>query len=79
MRTTLDLSEEAYHLAKAVALERNMSLGKVVSEFILQRRDSRFELPKQHSEAGFPIFASGKQRTSEDVRVLLDEEAGGRE
>ena len=77
MRTTLELTEEAYHVAKAVARERNLSLGKVVSEFILQRPDSGQEpLPQRRSAAGFPLFASGRRVTSEDVRALLDEDGG---
>ena len=74
MRTTLDLSTEAYHVAKALARERNLSLGKVVSEFILQRAGSHGKARPVHSAAGFPVFASGKRVTSEDVRALLDED-----
>jgi hypothetical protein len=72
VRTTIDLAPEAWHLAKAVARERNQSLGKVVSEFIL-RSTGTAETQPAHSAAGFPIFASGKTITSEDVQTLLDE------
>jgi hypothetical protein len=75
VRTTIELTAEAWHLAKAVARERNESLGKVVSEFILQRADS--SLPLTRSKAGFPLFSSDKRVTSEDVRMLLDEDVDG--
>ena len=73
MRTTIELNTEAYHIAKAVARERNQSLGKVVSEFILQRGNRGAPEPA-HSRAGFPVFSSGKRITSEGVRALLDED-----
>ena len=77
MRTTIDLTAEAYHLAKAVARERNASLGSVVSEFILQPAPAAQAGgggKKRRSAAGFPIFSSGKRVTSDDVRALLDED-----
>jgi hypothetical protein len=36
VRTTLDIADEAYYLAKAIARDRNRSLGRVVGDFILQ-------------------------------------------
>ena len=74
VRTTIDLVPEAWHLAKAIARERNQSLGKVVSEFILRPTGAATPLPT-HSAAGFPVFASGKTITSEDVEILLDEDS----
>jgi hypothetical protein len=74
VRTTIDLAPEAWHLAKAIARERNQSLGKVVSEFIL-RPPGVAAAPPTHSAAGFPVFASGKTITSDDVQALLDEDS----
>lgn len=72
MRTTIDLTPEAYHLAKAIARERDQSLGQVVSEFIL--RPATPAAPAgSRSEAGFPLFSSGRTVTSEDVQSILDE------
>src|SRR6266540_2412892 len=36
VRTTLDISDEAYYIAKAIARDRNRSLGRVVGDLILQ-------------------------------------------
>ena len=73
VRTTLDLTPEAWYLAKAIARERQQSLGKVVSDFIL-RQPAAPALPQDHSAAGFPVFSSGTPVTSEDVQTLLDED-----
>ena len=73
MRTTIELTPEAYHLAKSVARERNQSLGKAVSDLILKRPDPAVAQIAT-SRAGFPVFASGKRIASEDVRILLDED-----
>ena len=75
VRISIDLSPEAYHLAKAVANERNVSLGKVVSELILKPTPSPSGSGNPaYSTAGFPIFSSGKRVTSEDVAAFLDED-----
>ena len=75
MRTTLDLTPEAYHLAKAVARERKQSMGTVVSEFIVKPAGT--EQPNRiifgTSIAGFPTFSSGKPITTEDVKAMIDE------
>ena len=36
VRTTLDIPDEPYHLAKAIARDRNRSLGQVVGDLVLQ-------------------------------------------
>jgi hypothetical protein len=38
VRTTLDISDEAYYLAKAIARDQNRSLGRVVGDLILRLR-----------------------------------------
>ncbi len=73
MRTTIELTPEAWHLAKSVAHERNQSLGRIVSEFILRRFPTEASVPAT-SRAGFPVFRSGKPITSEGVAALLDED-----
>ena len=76
VRTTIELTPEAWHLAKAVARERDQSLGKVVSDFIL-----RANTPAPHPErspetspAGFPLIRVGRAITSDDVSRLIDED-----
>ena len=73
MRTTIDLTPDACHLAKAIARDRNQSLGKVVSEFILRPVTPETPAPT-HSPAGFPLFRCGRPITSEDVQSLISED-----
>ena len=56
VRTTLDLTDEAYSLAKAVAHERNIGLGRAVSEIILAFSQPA-DQPSQalQYENGFPL------------------------
>ena len=76
VRTTLDLTEEAYRIAKTVAREESRSLGKVISDFITGQLGQR---PSPHSpdsteDEVFPTFRCIRRVTSEDVRALQDEE-----
>lgn len=74
VRTTLDISEEAYYLAKAIARDQNRSLGRVVGDLILQSTKSAKDASIKMSDYGFPIFRCARPVTSEDVRALDDEE-----
>lgn len=68
MRTTLDLSEDAYQIAKRVAREQRRSLGSVVSDFILGRS---VVVRKEGGEsAAFPEFRCLLRVNSEDVAAL---------
>ena len=73
MRTTIDLTPDACHLAKAIARDRSQSLGKVVSELILRPVTAETPL-STHSSAGFPLFLCGTTITSEDVQSLISED-----
>lgn len=75
MRTTIDLTPEAYHLVKTVSQERKQSMGAVVSEFIVGPilTKSQPSLVLGVSSAGFPTFSGGMRRTNEDVKAMLDE------
>lgn len=74
MRTTLDLSDEAYAIAKAIARERNVGLGRAISDVILS-----LKAPPAQAAArveivdGLPLVSVGRLVTSEDVRAILDE------
>lgn len=74
MRTTVDIADEAYYLAKAMARDQKRSLGSVIGDLILHS----VEIPKAaqigFSDYGFPTFRCTRPVTSEDVRALDDEE-----
>ena len=74
VRTTLDIPDEPYCIAKAIARDQNRSLGQVVGELILQAAHSGKGASIQMSDYGFPIFHCTRPVTSEDVKALEDEE-----
>ena len=70
MRTTLTLEPDAFQAAKAKAAHENISLGKAVSELILQALRSNSKGP-----APAAVFRSeGGTYTSKEVEESLDEE-----
>ena len=74
VRTTLDISDDAYYLAKAIARDQNRSLGKVVGDLILQSSKGAKGAAIEMSDYGFPTFRCTRAVTSEDVKALDDEE-----
>ena len=74
VRTTLDISDEAYYIAKAIARDRNRSLGRVVGNLILQSSKGAKGASITMSDYGFPTFRCARPVTTEDVKALDDEE-----
>ena len=74
VRTTLDISDEAYYIAKAIARDQNRSLGRVVGDLILQSSKGAKGAAIEMSDYGFPVFRCTRPVTTEDVKALDDEE-----
>jgi predicted butyrate kinase (DUF1464 family) len=74
VRTTLDIPDEAYYIAKAIARDQNRSLGKVVADLILKNTAESQEAVITMSDYGFPVFRCKRPVTSEDVKALEDDE-----
>lgn len=74
MRITLDISDEAYHIAKAMARDQNRSPGQVVGDLILRSAKGHKGSALQMSDYGFPTFRCTLPVTAEGVRALDDEE-----
>jgi hypothetical protein len=74
VRTTLDIPDESYYVAKAIARDRNRSLGQIVGELILQAAHGAKGATIQMSDYGFPTFRCTRPVTSEDVKALEDDE-----
>ncbi len=74
MRTTLDISDEAYYIAKAIARDQNRSLGRVVGDLILRSSKGGKGAAIKMSDYGFPTFRCTRPVSSEDVKALDDEE-----
>lgn len=74
MRTTLDICDEAYYVAKAIARDQKRSLGSVVGDLILQSTRGGKGSSIQMSDHGFPTFRCTRPVTTEDVGALEEEE-----
>jgi len=74
VRTTLDISDEAYYIAKTIARDQNRSLGRVVGDLILQSFNGAKGSSIEMSDYGFPTFRCARPVTTEDVKALDDEE-----
>lgn len=73
VRTTLDISDEAYYIAKAIARDQNRSLGRVVGDLILQSSKGAKGASIKMSDYGFPTFRCARPVTSDDVKAIDDE------
>jgi hypothetical protein len=74
VRTTLDIADEAYYIAKAIARDQNRSLGRVVGDLILRSAMAKEGPSLEMSDYGFPTFRCARPVTTEDVKALDDEE-----
>ncbi len=74
VRTTLDITDEAYFIAKAIARDQNRSLGRVVGDLILQASKGGTGASITMSDYGFPTFRCARPVSSEDVKALDDED-----
>jgi hypothetical protein len=74
VRTTLDIPDEAYYIAKAIARDQNRSLGRVIADLILQSAKGGKDTSITMSDYGFPTFRCARPVTTEDVKSLADQE-----
>lgn len=70
VRTTLTLDPDAFHAAKAKAAHENVSLGKAVSELILQG----LRQPAPQTKPSAVFRSEGGLYTAEQVEAALDDE-----
>lgn len=74
MRTTLDLDSVALEAARQIAQHQGQSLGKAVSDLILQALRARAGTPS-HRKGALPVFSTGTRPiTLQDVKAAEDEE-----
>ncbi|MBO0831775.1 MAG: antitoxin [Actinobacteria bacterium] len=69
MRTTVDLPEDLYKEAVAIARDRSRSLSDTVAD-LMRRRLEQGQAAEisQSSRTGLPVVHLGRVITSEDVR-----------
>lgn len=74
MRTTINIDDEVYIIAKHLAQTNNHSIGDTISELVRKGLDR--ELPKFEAE-DFPIIPTrntGKKITNEFINKIREEE-----
>jgi hypothetical protein len=74
MRTTLNLPDDVYEIARSLAHSKNVSLGEAVAELV--RTALRPPTPNRHNRGVFPQFSVSKEAppiTLEHTLELEDE------
>jgi hypothetical protein len=74
MRTTLNLDDEVFRVAKSMATSRELSIGQVISD--LARKGMEVHLRRADKTSSFPTFRPQRNArviTLEDVRRGEDE------
>ena len=74
MRTTIDLPDEIHALASSVARDRGCTLSAAVVDLIRRGLGSQVHVAQVDARTGFPLLASGRAVSSDDVHDLLDDE-----
>ena len=76
MRTTVNLEPDAYRLARALAARGKTSIGKILSDALMNQFKSQNEPSSMVStdSKGFPSLYLGRTITPEDVAAVLEEE-----
>lgn len=72
MRTTINIDDDVLEAARALARDRRVSLGEVLSELIRKGMSTRSE---ERDESGFPVFQVGDNAppiTPERVKQFED-------
>jgi hypothetical protein len=72
VRITVNISDEAYYIAKAIARDQNRSLGRVIGDLIMQSLKGPKSASIEMSDCGFPTFRCAHLVTSDDVKALDD-------
>ena len=71
MRTTLNLPDDVYEIARSIATDKDISLGDAVAELV--RKALRPEARIQQ-DSGFPCFAVPADATPITLEETLDAE-----
>jgi len=58
MRTTVNLPDDVYEIARSVASARRVSLGDALADLVRQGFDRK---PRVRNESGFPCFSVSRR------------------
>ena len=74
MRTTIDLPDDLHAIAMSLACDRGCTLSTAVVDLLRRALGSNTQAEVIDRPTGFPLLASGRPVTTDDVRRLDDEE-----
>ena len=74
MRTTIDLPDDLHAIATSLARDRGCTLSTAVVDLLRRALGSNTQVEVIDKLTGFPLLASGRPVTTDDVRRLDDEE-----
>jgi Arc/MetJ family transcription regulator len=74
MRTTIDLPDDLHAIASSLARDRGCTLSTAVVDLLRRALGSNTRVEVIDRLTGFPLLASGRPVTTDDVRQLDDEE-----
>jgi hypothetical protein len=74
MRTTIDLPDDLHAIATSLAHDRGCTLSTAVVDLLRRALGSNTRVEVIDRRTGFPLLASGRPVTTDDVRRLDDEE-----
>ena len=73
MRTTIAIDDDVLMAARAIARQRNQSVGKIVSELVRHSLRAPMAAAERHGIPLLPVREKGVIVTSEIVNALRDE------
>ena len=74
MRTTIDLPDDLHAIATSMARDRDITFSAAVVELLRRALGASTRVEAVDARTGFPLLASGRPVTTEDVRSLNDDE-----
>ena len=74
VRTTIDLPDNLHAIAMSLAHDRGCTLSAAVADLLRQALGPTTTVETVDRRTGFPVLASGRPITTDDVRRLDDDE-----
>jgi hypothetical protein len=74
VRTTIDLPDDLHAIATSLAHDRGCTLSTAVVDLLRRALGSQTRVETIDLRTGFPLLASGRPITTDEVRNLDDDE-----
>lgn len=74
MRTTIDLPDDIHAIATSLAHDRGCTLSAAVVDLLRRALGPQTTVETIDRRTGFPLLASGRPITTDEIRSLDDEE-----